>query len=84
MHLPPMMVLMTSLLGHAVQTVRGLPPDVQDDLARTLLRLAERYQHVVRLTSEERADLAEADAEIERGELTMDEDVEALWTKPIP
>jgi len=36
------------------------------------------------LTSEERADLAEADEEIERGELARDEEIEALWTKPIP
>ncbi len=75
-----MMVLMTNLLEHAVETVRGLPPDVQDNLARTLLQLAERYRPVVRLTSEERADLAEADEEIERGELVRDEEIEGNHT----
>ena len=58
---------MTKLLEHAVETVRNLPAEVQDDLARTLLRLAGEEQPVVRLTADERADLAEADAEIDRG-----------------
>ena len=31
---------MTQLLEHAVDVVRGLPPETQDDLARVLLQLA--------------------------------------------
>jgi hypothetical protein len=58
---------MTKLLEHAVETVRSLPAEVQDDLARTLLQLAGADQPVIRLTAEERADLAEADAEIAPG-----------------
>jgi hypothetical protein len=75
---------MTKLLEHAVETVRHLPPEVQDDLARTLLQLAGEEQPVIRLTEEERADLAEADAEIRRGDFATGEEVEALWTKPLP
>jgi hypothetical protein len=75
---------MTKLLEQAVETVRGLPADVQDDLARTLLRLAGEDQPVICLTPEERADLAAADAEIARGELATDADIAALWNKPLP
>jgi hypothetical protein len=74
---------MTKLLEHAVETVRGLPAEVQDDLARTLLQLAGEDQPVIRLTAEERADLAEADAEIARGELATDAEIRALWAKPV-
>jgi hypothetical protein len=74
---------MTKLLEHAVETVRGLPAEVQDDLARTLLLLAGEDQPVIRLTAEERADLAEADAEIARGELATDAEIAALWAKPV-
>ncbi len=75
---------MTRLLDHAVETVRGLPPEVQDDLARALLQLAGHDQPRIQLTPEECADLTEADAEIERGEFASDEEIKALWTKPIP
>ena len=74
---------MTKLLEHAVETVRNLPAEVQDDLARTLLRLAGEDQPVVGLTADEHADLAEADAEIARGELATDDEIRALWAKPV-
>jgi hypothetical protein len=74
---------MTKLLEHAVETVRGLPAEVQDELARTLLQLAGEDQPVIRLTADERADLAEADAEIARGELATDAEIKALWAKPV-
>ena len=76
-------MFMTKLLEHAVETVRGLPAEVQDDLARTLLQLVGEDQPVIRLTAEERADLAEADAEIARGELATDAEIRALWAKPV-
>ena len=34
---------------------------------------------VYHLTAEEDADLAEAEAEIDRGEIATDEEVEAMW-----
>jgi hypothetical protein len=43
---------MTKLLEHAVETVRSLPAEVQDDLARTLLLLAGEHQPEIRLTDE--------------------------------
>ena len=58
---------MTKLLERAVDSVRALPSEVQDELARLLLQVAGEEQPVIVLTPEERADLAEADAEISWG-----------------
>jgi hypothetical protein len=72
---------MTELLKQAFERVRALPPETQDDLARVLLRLAGNDEAVYQLTPEEEADLIEADAEIERGELASEEQVLAMWAK---
>jgi len=72
---------MTKLLEQAVDSVRALPAEVQDELARLLLQVAGEEQPVIRLTSEERADLAEADAEIARGEFATDEQIHAILAK---
>jgi hypothetical protein len=72
---------MTELLKQAFERVRALPPEIQDDLARVLLRLAGNDEAVYQLTPEEEADLIEADAEIERGELASEEQVLAMWAK---
>jgi hypothetical protein len=72
---------MTRLLEHAVKTVSVLPDDVQDELAGMLLLFAGIDQTPVQLTAEEEADLAEADAEILRGEFATDAEVVALWAK---
>ena len=72
---------MTELLEHALERVRALPSDQQDELARVLLRLAGDDEPVYRLTAEEEADLIEAEAEIERGEIATDSEVEAVFSK---
>jgi len=72
---------MTKLLEHAVDSVRALPPEVQDELARLLLQVAGEEQPVIRLTSEERADLAEADEEIARGEFATEEEIRLILAK---
>jgi hypothetical protein len=72
---------MTKLLEHAVDTVRALPPELQDELARLLLQVAGEEQPIIQLTAEERADLAEADAEIARGEFATDEQVRSILAK---
>src|SRR6185295_15126203 len=59
---------MTKLFERAVDSVRALPPEVQDELARLLLQVAGKEQPIIQLTPEERADIAEADAEITRGD----------------
>jgi hypothetical protein len=72
---------MTKLLEHAVDSVRALPPEVQDELARLLLQVAGEEQPVIQLTPEERADLADADAEIARGEFATDEQMRSILAK---
>jgi hypothetical protein len=71
----------TKLLEHALDTVRALPPDLQDELARLLLQVAGEEQPVIQLTAEERADLAEADAEIARGEFATDKQIRSILAK---
>lgn len=72
---------MTKLLEHAVETVRTLPPEMQDELARLLLRLAVREQPSVDLTSEEEASFKTSFEQAERGEFATDEQVRAIWAE---
>jgi len=72
---------MTRLLEHAIETVRGLPPETQDDLARMLLQLAGEEQPVVQLTAGEEASFEESLAQADRGEFATDEQVRAIWAK---
>ena len=72
---------MTELLEQAVETVRGLPADVQDELARILLQLAGKVQPVVRLSADEEVSFAESLAQADRGEFATDEQIRAIWAK---
>jgi predicted transcriptional regulator len=72
---------MTKLLEQAVETVRGLPADVQDELARILLQLAGKDQPVVQLSAADEASLEESLAQADRGEYATDEQVRAIWAK---
>ena len=72
---------MTKLLEEAVATVRGLAPEVQDDLARILLQLAGKDQPVGQLSAAEEASLAESLAQADRGEFATDDQVRAIWAK---
>lgn len=72
---------MTALLEKAIERMRTLPPEAQDDFARLLLRLAGDSETVYELSSEEEADLIEADAEISRGDLATAAEVDAVFSK---
>jgi hypothetical protein len=72
---------MTKLLEQAFETVRGLSPEMQDDLARVLLQLAGEDQPVLQLSAEEAASFDESLAQAERGEFATDEQVRAIWAK---
>jgi hypothetical protein len=72
---------MTKLLEQAVETVRGLPPDVQDELARLLLQLAGEDQPVVQLSADDEASFDKSLAQADRGEFATDEQVRAIWAK---
>jgi hypothetical protein len=69
---------MAELLERAVETVRALPPEAQDALARILLQLTGDDETVIPLTAEEEASLDEALAQAERGEFATDEQVRHL------
>jgi hypothetical protein len=73
---------MTKLLDQALEAVRRLPPDDQDDIARAILQLAGAdADGPVPLTSEEREALARSKAAAARGEFASDEQVQAVWAK---
>jgi hypothetical protein len=73
---------MTKLLDQALEAVRDLPPEVQDDIARIVLELAGSGDDVtVVLSADERAALAASKAAASRGEFATDEEVRALWAK---
>ena len=72
---------MTKLLEQAVATVRGLPPETQDELARMLLQLAGEDQPVLQLSADEEASFDDSLTQAERGEFATDEQVRAIWAK---
>ena len=68
---------MTKLVKQAVAAISKLPPETQDDLARLMLALAEDAP--TSLTPEEAEAIAEAEAEIARGERVPPETIQAFW-----
>jgi hypothetical protein len=74
---------MTKLLDQALEVVRDLPPDAQDDIARVVLRLAGRDDEAspVPLSSDERAAIATSKAAAGRGEFATDQQVREVWSK---
>jgi len=67
----------TKLVQQAVAAISQLPPETQDDLARLMLALAEGAP--TPLTPDEAAAIAEAEAEIARGERAPPETIQAFW-----
>jgi hypothetical protein len=61
--------------------VREWPLELQEEAAEILLHLEERGAGVYRLSPEERADIEEAIAEMERGQVASDEEVAALFNR---
>ena len=72
---------MTKLLEQAVDTVRGLPAQTQDALARMLLQFAGEDLPALQLTPEEEASFDESLAQAERSEFATDAQVRAIWAK---
>jgi hypothetical protein len=68
---------MTKLVEQAFAAISKLPPETQDDLARFMLALAGGAS--VPLTADEAAAIAEAEAEIGRGERLAPETIRAFW-----
>jgi hypothetical protein len=73
---------MTKLLDEALDAVRSLPPDAQDEIARVVFQLVGNDEPpVVSLTFEGRSALAVSKAAAARGEFATDEQVRAVWAK---
>ncbi len=68
---------MTKLVEQAVAAISKLPPETQDELARLMLALADGSP--TPLTPEEAVAIAEAEAEIGRGDRVPPETVQAFW-----
>jgi hypothetical protein len=73
--------MMTKLFEQAIEAVRHLPPEMQDELGRMLLQLAGNDQPPYQLSAEEAASLSESLAQADQGEFATDEQVRAIWAK---
>jgi hypothetical protein len=67
---------MTKLVEQALAAISKLPPEMQDDIARLMLALA---TEVPSLTADEATAIAEAEAEIARGERASPETLRTFW-----
>lgn len=74
---------MTKLLEDALEAIRQLPADEQDEIARAMMALAGGRVdgELVPLTPDERAAIARSKAAAERGEFASEEQVRAVWAK---
>jgi len=70
---------MTKLLEHGVKAVEALPPDRQDIAGKLLLEFARRANAECGLTPDQLEDVRTALAEMDRGELATDEEIEEVW-----
>ncbi len=72
---------MTDLLEQAIERVRTLSPEAQDDVARVLMHLTGADTETVLLTEDEQAAIAISKAAAARGDFATDEEVQAVWAK---
>jgi len=73
---------MTKLLKRALDAVRDLPEEAQDDIAHVLLRLAGADDgEPVPLTLDEAAAIRVSKAAAARGDFATDDEVRAVWAK---
>jgi hypothetical protein len=73
---------MTKLLDKALEAVRLLPPDDQDEIARVIMQLSGSDSTAPALLSPEEGEaIARSKEAAARGEFATDEQVHALWAK---
>ena len=72
---------MTKLLEQAVDTLRALSPETQDDVARLLLQLVGDEQPAIVLTAAETASLQDSLAQVSRGDFATDDQIGSVWAK---
>jgi hypothetical protein len=72
---------MTKLLEQAIEAVRRLPTDSQDDIARTILHLAAREAEAELIDPTHLAAVLEGLAQAKRREFATDAEVEAAFRR---
>jgi hypothetical protein len=73
---------MTKLLEKALEAVRLLPPEDQDEIANIIMQLAGSETAIpARLSGEERDAIARSKDAAGRGEFATNEEVKAVWAK---
>ena len=72
---------MTKLLEQALQAALGLPPDLQDDIARVVFNLAGNEEPPIILSDDERSALNLSKAAAARGEFATAEQVKDVWAR---
>ena len=72
---------MTKLLEEALEAVRQLPADSQDEIARAMLNLAGRGDEPEAIDPDHLAAVLEGLAQARRGEFATDEEVEAAFRR---
>ncbi|HEX4292858.1 MAG TPA: hypothetical protein VHZ29_01855 [Rhizomicrobium sp.] len=65
----------------AIQKLRALPPERQEELADYLIDLAEEELHPYKLTDEQLAEVDLALKEADEGKFATEEEMAALWKK---
>ncbi|WGD31923.1 hypothetical protein AncyloWKF20_08915 [Ancylobacter sp. WKF20] len=70
---------MTTLFDKAIAAARALPDQMQDDIARALIALAEEQGACVPLNHTERAAIEQSRATAARGDFASDDEVRAAW-----
>ena len=72
---------MTKLLEQAIKAVRRLPPDSQDEIARTILHLAGSEVEAESVDPAHLAAVLEGLAQAQRREFATDDEVEAAFRR---
>ena len=72
---------MTKLLEKALETVRRLPPDSQDEIARAMLTLAGREEEPEDIDPAHLPDVLESLAQAKRRQFATDAEVEAAFRR---
>ena len=72
---------MTKLLDKALQAVRELPPNSQDEIARAMLHLADKDQKPEEIDPSHLAAVLQGLAETRRGEFATDIEIEAAFRR---
>ena len=75
------LVPMTKLLEKALEAVRQLPPDSQDEIARAMLNLAGEDGQPETIDPAHLADVLESLAQAKRREFATDAEVEAAFRR---